>query len=97
MAVSAAGATVSGTTSTTTASVAVAFNQYSGYLAQVANKGPDVLMVRGGTGTQTAVVTDLPVLPGTFRDVAFPAGTDEVGIISPTSTADYFITPITGS
>lgn len=96
MAISAAGPTIAGTATTTNASVAITFDPYSGYKAQCGNTGPDVYMIRGGVGAQTAVTTDLTIFPGTFRDVAFPAGTTHVGVICPTSTAGYVITPITG-
>lgn len=94
--VQACGNTVPLSASTTSANASINFGS-NPCIARVQNPGSETIFVRGGVGTQTAVTTDLAVIAGTFADVAFPTGTNNVAVITSTGTATVLITPIVGN
>lgn len=83
--------------SATTATGRVAVNLPAAQQLVLTNLGPDLIYVKIGDVTVTAVVAnDFPVLPGTQLAVSAPAGTIYVAGITPTSTATLKVTSADG-
>lgn len=63
---------------------------------RIVNAGPNVAFIRFGTGTQTAVTTDMPLLPGTV-EVFHKGGCDSIAAICAASqTATLYVTEGSG-
>lgn len=63
-------------------------------MQRLVNNTDKTIFVRLGTGAQTAVVTDYPILPGTEKTVS-GANVDNVSIIAAAaSTGDFYIVPV---
>lgn len=60
---------------------------------RVVNSGTGVAFIRWGVGTQTAVVTDLPILPSSMEVFGIPIGANNVAAITATGTATVYATP----
>lgn len=57
------------------------------------NSGSNVVFVRWGTGTQTALTTDMPLMPGTVELFTKAAGTDTIAAICASGlTSTLYIT-----
>lgn len=65
-----------------------------GYNAiRIVNAGPNTAFVRWGTGTQTALATDMPILAGTVEVFSkSPDATTIAAIAAATQTATLYIT-----
>jgi hypothetical protein len=64
----------------------------------VTNNGPNIAFVKFGVGTQTAVVTDTPILPYTQLVVRRDLATYAAGICNATQTAAlYFAATLVGT
>ena len=83
------GPTVSVSCSTTSASGTIGIGSTS---MRLANIGSAPIFVRWGTGTQTAVTTDFPVLPNTAILVSKPADVVTVAAITASGTGTLYIT-----
>jgi len=65
---------------------------------RIVNAGPNIAFVRWGTGVQTAVTTDMPLMAGTVEVFAKPATADTVAAIcSSGQTATLYVTGGEGS
>lgn len=59
---------------------------------RIANTGSVVAFVRWGIGAQTALTTDLPVLPGTVELFTKPLDVNTVAAITASGTTTLYIT-----
>lgn len=85
-----AGATA--TLSATSTSASVSVSTESGRV-EVQNGGASVVFIRIGTGTQTAVTTDYPVLPGHSKVISKPYGADTLaGICLSGQSSTLYVT-----
>lgn len=60
---------------------------------RVVNAGTAAAFIRWGTGAQTAVITDLPILPSSMEIFCIPPSATNVGVITGTGTATVYVTP----
>lgn len=63
----------------------------------VTNSGSVVVFVRWGSGTQTAVNTDVAIPGGDWRIFTVAPGTDTVAALTASSTATVYVSPGHGS
>lgn len=72
--------------SATLVAVGVAANQL-----RICNTGATIVFIRWGVGAQTAVATDMPILPGTV-EVFNKGRADTIAAICPGGTTTLYIT-----
>jgi PKD repeat protein len=56
------------------------------------NAGPSTVFVRWGTGAQTALTTDMPILAGSVEVFTTSPLVDTIAAITASSTATLYIT-----
>lgn len=81
--------TLSATTSSVSGSVPVA----GGEMLIITNTGTTPVFFRTGSGSATALTTDLPILPGSAVTVTRPTTHDYAAVITGTGTATVYVTP----
>ena len=58
---------------------------------EIQNDGLVTCFVRWGVGTQTAVTTDYPILPGQSKIVTCETGNNNVAVITSTGTTTVYV------
>lgn len=82
-------ATAALTATTTSSNAAIPSNAQ---VLEIQNAGDAVVFVRWGIGTQTAVTTDYPVLPGQSKVVTCEIGNNNVAVIAASGTNTVYVT-----
>lgn len=89
-------ATISATSTSATTTLANSSAFTGAETVLVTNAGPDIAFFRLGVGSQTAVVTDVPILPFTALIVTRHSATYAGAVCNATETATLYFTPGVG-